>query len=298
MIMLNKNIIQYFQDETTEKYELTSAVLRIDTIHPIISGNKLFKLKYYLKETIDTNKIGILTFGGYYSNHLVASAYAAKQANLESIGIVRGERPNLLSQTLSDCITYNMELKFYSRNEYDAVDIESIQHEYPEYLVIHEGGYGGKGMYGAMEILQIDGTTDFDFILAASGTGTMGAGLISGAGSHQKIILISVLKNNFTVIEDVKALLSPLAIKSVNFEILFDFHLGGYAKKSETLFESMNSFYIKHQIPTDFVYTGKMMYAFYKLAESGYFPKKSKILLIHSGGLQGNRSLEDHQLIY
>lgn len=296
--MLNKNIIHFFQDETTEKYELTSAILRIDTIHPIISGNKIFKLKYYLRETIATNKVGILTFGGYYSNHLVASAYAAKQANLESIGIVRGERPNILSQTLSDCITYNMKLKFYSRNEYDAVNIEAIQQEYPEYLMIQEGGYGEKGMYGAMEILQIDGTNNFDFIIAASGTGTMGAGLISGAASHQKVILISVLKNNFTVIEEVKALLSPLTNNSANFEILFDFHLGGYAKKSEPLFESMNAFYIKHQIPTDFVYTGKMIHAFYKLAESGFFPKKSKILLIHSGGLQGNRSLEDHQLIY
>lgn len=298
MIMLKENIIQYFQDETTEKHELTCAMLRIDTLHPLVSGNKLFKLKYYLKEAISLNKKGIVTLGGYFSNHLVASAYASKDAGLQSIGIVRGEEPSSLSPTLKDCVGYGMVLKFNKRELFDLINIEHLQESYPDHLVIPQGGYGEKGMQGAGEILNIAGTDQFDFIIAACGTGTMGAGLISSAAPHQRIILISVLKNNFSVREEIKALIDPSINNKTAFEVLFDFHLGGYAKTSETLFECMNAFYRDHQIPTDFVYTGKIIYGFNKLISAGFFPKKSRILLIHSGGLQGNRSLKDNELIY
>ncbi len=296
--MLKENIIQFFKDETTEKQELNCAMLRIDLLHPVVSGNKLFKLNYYLKEAIATRKKGIVTFGGYHSNHLVASAFAAKQANLGSIGIVRGEKPDCLSHTLKDCIAYDMELKFYSREEYDTITIEKIHEDHPDHLMIQQGGYGAQGMRGAMDILRIEGAEEFNFILAACGTGTMGAGLINAAASQQKVVLLSVLKKNFSIIDEINALIDPLTISSHAFEILFDFHLGGYAKESKSLFECMNSFYRTHKIPTDFVYTGKLVYGFYKLAEAEFFPKKSKILLIHSGGLQGNRSLSDNQLIF
>ncbi|MFN5423416.1 MAG: 1-aminocyclopropane-1-carboxylate deaminase/D-cysteine desulfhydrase [bacterium] len=296
--MLKNNLIQFFQDEATEKHELSCAMLRIDLLHPVVSGNKIFKLNHYLKEAISKKKRGIVTFGGYHSNHLVASAYAAKQSNLESIGIVRGEKPNYLSHTLNDCISYEMELKFSTRQEFDSINIENIKNAYPDHLVIQQGGYGKPGMLGAMDILRIDGTEKFDFIMAACGTGTMGAGLISAASLNQKIILLSVLKDNFSILDEVNALIDDAGINPSAFEILFDFHLGGYAKQHQQLFECMNTFYGKHQIPTDFVYTGKMIYGFYQLAASNFFPKKSKILLVHSGGLQGNRSLTENQLIF
>lgn len=296
--MLKQNIIQFFKDETTETHELNCAMLRIDRLHPVVSGNKIFKLKYYLKEAIANNKKGILTLGGYYSNHLVASAFAAKEAGLESIAIVRGEKPERLSQTLTDCLTYQMDLKFFNRESYDAINHDQLQESYPDHLIIPQGGYGRKGMEGASEILQIEGTEQFDLIIAACGTGTMGAGLISAGATHQRILLMSVLKNNFSVHEEIKALIEQTTINKSAFEIFFDFHLGGYAKPDKDLFACMNTFYSKHHIPTDFVYTGKMLYGFYKLAASGFFPRKSKILLIHSGGLQGNRSLKDNQLIF
>ena len=296
--MIKNNILHFFEDEYTTMHELTCAVLRIDTLHPIISGNKLFKLKYYIKEAVDKNKKGILTLGGYYSNHLVATAYAAEEAGLISIGIVRGEKPTNLSPTLIECINYNMEIIFYNRNKFDSINVEELQALYPEYIVIPQGGYGKNGMLGAKDILQIKGTEEFDHIVAACGTGTMGAGLISAAADHQKIVLISVLKHNFSVLEEIRDLLHPSEKNYSSFDLLFDFHLGGYARTSQQLFDAMNYFYSKHQIPTDFVYTGKMVYGFYELAASGFFPKKSKILLIHSGGLQGNRSLTNNQLIY
>ncbi len=296
--MLDKSLIQAFEDETTISHELCCSFLRLDLLHRVVSGNKLFKLKYYLEEALSNDKRGIVTVGGPHSNHLVASAYAAKQSKLESIGLVRGEEPARMSETLIDCLTYGMELKFTSREIFDATTIDMMQGQYPDHLVIQQGGYGKAGMLGAMDILKIKGTEEFDYILAACGSGTTGAGLIRAAHPNQKVVLISVLKNNFSILDEINALVESPEKNHPDFDVLFDFHLGGYAKKNTTLFKIMNSFHSTHQIPTDFVYTGKLVHGFYQLAKASFFPKKSKILLIHSGGLQGNRSLTNNELIY
>jgi 1-aminocyclopropane-1-carboxylate deaminase len=147
-------------------------------------------------------------------------------------------------------------------------------------------------MMGAAEIMKIKGVSDYDFIVAACGTGTMGAGLIIGGSRGQEIILISVLKNNISISAEIGALIADHSYHT-SYTIEHRFHLGGYAKKCDQLFASMNQFFLKFSIPTDFVYTGKMVYGFEKLVMEDRFPKNAKILLIHSGGLQGNRSIDN-----
>ena len=296
--MSENNLIQTITEDIFLEKDVDVAIMRLDKLHPIVSGNKLFKLKYYLDEVRLRNNTGIVTLGGSHSNHLVAAAYASKEREIDSIGIVRGERPNQLSKSLEDCIEYGMQLEFISRNAFDELDINELEKKYPDKTIIPQGGYGIKGAIGAKEILSIEDTTSYDYILAASGTGTMAAGLINEAGRNQKIILVSALKNNFSVKEEITALIDESSLEKNNFQLLFDFHQGGYAKKNKELLDTMNLFYRTHKIPTDFVYTGKLVAAFYELVKADFFSKKSRILLIHSGGLQGNRSLNEGDLIF
>jgi len=191
--MLEKNIIQPINDKQVHSHGITAAILRLDLLHPIVSGNKIFKLNHYLAAAKDNAKKGVLTFGGAFSNHLVATAFAAKRNNLESIGYVRGELPNKLSQSLLDCISYGMQLEFMSREDFDAIELDQFSTTHPNHAIIPHGGYGRMGMLGAKEIMEIPGIETFDIVLAACGTGTMAAGLIAGLAPHQALTLISVL---------------------------------------------------------------------------------------------------------
>lgn len=295
--MLEKSIIQSIQDKELDQSGIAASMLRLDTLHPIVSGNKLYKLKYYLNDAKQHNKKGILTFGGAFSNHLVATAYAAREHGLKSIGIVRGEIHESPTVTLSECLSYGMELISMSRNTFLSVDTQALALEYPDYLVIPQGGYGELGMKGASDILHSNETIEFTHIIAACGSGTMGAGIINASAANQETMLISVLKNNFSIQQEVEELLTESG-KLKQHKIFFQYHGGGYAKKDKDVIKTMNTFFSQHSIPTDFVYTGKMVHGFYNLVKNGYFAKNSKILLIHSGGLQGNRSLINGELIF
>ncbi len=297
-------LLHPFSDHITDQLGLSCSMLRLDLLHPVVSGNKLFKLNFYLQEAKAKEKEGILTMGGSYSNHLVATAYAAKNAGLQSIGYVRGEKPVQPSQTLEECKEYGMQLVYLSREDFDNIQHETLALLYPSFLVVPQGGYGEKGMKGASEILSFEGAAAFDCIIAACGTGTMGAGLIRAASAQQKVLLVTVLKNNFSIRSAIDQLLfseqkDPCRHKDLYpYEIDFAHHHGGYAKHSTALFNTMNWFYQTHGIPTDFVYTGKMVHAFYQMINDGRFQQKQKILLIHSGGLQGNRSLNKNELVF
>ncbi len=299
-----RELLHSFSDNITEQLGLSCSMLRLDLLHPVVSGNKLFKLNFYLKEAKSKEKEGILTMGGAYSNHLVATAYAAKSAGLQSIGYVRGEGSAQPSQTLEECKEYGMQLVYLSREAFDEIHHETLALQFPSYLVVPQGGYGENGMKGASEILSFAGAAAFDCIIAACGTGTMAAGLIRAASPQQKIQLVSVLKNNFSIRAEIDHLLASEQKDQRRFEdkrpyeIDFSHHHGGYAKYSNALFDTMNWFYQTHGIPTDFVYTGKMVHAFYQMAKNGSFQEKQNILLIHSGGLQGNRSLNKNELVF
>lgn len=265
-------------------------IRRIDLIHPVVSGNKWYKLQYYLSEAISQNKETIASFGGAYSNHIVASAFVASSAGLKSVGVIRGERPMVLSETLQDAIQYGMELHFVSREEFDDKDRIINNLNKPGHYWIKEGGYGQIGANGASEILAFPELSDYSHIICATGTGTMMAGLIKGCLSFQEVIGISVLKNHLSLEEEVRKLLTQKENEK-KCSFIHGYHFGGYAKHPEPLIDFMKGVWGKWQLPTDIVYTSKLLYAVKDLLEKRHFPVGSKILIIHSGGIQGNRSL-------
>ena len=272
--------------------QIEVSILRIDKLHPVISGNKWFKLRFYLEEAKQLQKKTIVTFGGAYSNHIIATAAACKLNNLKSIGIIRGES-NYLSPTLLQAKEYGMQLIFISRENYKEKKT-SVELITDENHFINEGGYGEKGMKGAVTILDYCEKKNFTHICCAVGTGTMLAGLVKASLPGQSVIGISVMKNNFELEENVTSLLP----EKNNFRILHDYHFGGYAKHQPRLIEFINEFYRQTHIPSDFVYTGKLFYAVNDLIEKKFFPAGSKVLVIHSGGLQGNASLGKRTLIF
>jgi 1-aminocyclopropane-1-carboxylate deaminase len=268
-------------------------ILRLDKIHPIISGNKWFKLKYYLQEAVDQKKM-IITFGGAYSNHLLATACAGRAFELQTAGFVRGEEPGLWSHTLMMAREFGMNLTFITRNEYLKRDneyfIKDIHATYPDAIIIPEGGSGMNGIRGSSEILRLIKDNEYTHYLCAVGTGTTFCGLAHALSPGQQIIGISVLKDNTAPSGKTNNIL-PGAETMQNCFINRNYHFGGYAKKNIELISFMNTLYSTSGVPTDFVYTGKLFYAAVDLIKKDFFPQKSRILIIHSGGLQGNDSL-------
>jgi 1-aminocyclopropane-1-carboxylate deaminase len=279
-------------------FRATVDVLRLDLMHPVISGNKWFKLRLYLKEAVVQKKI-LLTFGGAYSNHIVATAAAARSAGLKSIGIIRGERPSSLSPTLEQALVFGMTLFFVPRSVYREKKIPSevyALYSPPDLYEVPEGGYGEKGAQGAATILEENNSAAYSHIITAAGTGTTLAGLVLAARSTQKLTGISVLKNNFSLKNEINHLL-PGEKKDI-FDLVGDYHFGGYARHTPALIRFMNEFYQRSGISTDFVYTAKAFYGIFDLMQKGRFSSEDRLLLIHTGGLQGNRSLTKGTLIF
>ena len=274
-------------------------VLRLDELHPVISGNKWFKLKEYLKDAKASRKKILLTFGGAYSNHIVATAAAARMNGFSSVGIIRGEEAINLSHSLKAAKSYGMKPYFVSRETYKRKAVpEEVFKEYnrADIYVIPEGGYGEKGVEGAKDIVLQGDTSSYTHFLSATGTGTTLAGITVAARDHQKIIGVSALKNNSLLQQEIENLLP--AEKHQSFELLHNYHFGGYGRHTKELLQFMNELYAGTGIPTDFVYTAKAFYAVFDLVKQGYFTVQHRILLIHTGGLQGNLSLPKGTLIY
>lgn len=274
--------------------KITVEVLRLDNIHPFISGNKWFKLRHYLDSAREENKNHIITFGGAWSNHLLATAAACQLHQFQSSGIVRGEKPATPSPTLIQVQKMGMQIFFTDRPQYHEKIVPQEVDQTNAYI-IPEGGYGINGAAGAKEILDHCEKEKYTHILCAVGTGTMIAGLVNTAMPHQTITGVSVLKGNHELEANIRALL--LTDRS-NFSLVHDYHFGGYAKYNDTLINFMNDWYRQTGIPSDFVYTAKLFYAVVHLSGLNYFPAGSRVLLIHSGGLQGNASLSKGTLIF
>jgi 1-aminocyclopropane-1-carboxylate deaminase len=273
-------------------------VLQLDKIHPVISGNKWFKLQFYLQDAIAKNRTNIITFGGAYSNHIVAAAAACNMHGLTSTGIIRGEKPRQLSHTLVMAKEYGMNLFFTERKKYkEKIIPDDLLKDGLNNYTINEGGYGKMGVAGAATILDLCELNDITHICCAVGTGTMMAGLVNAASSFQKIIGISVLKNNQSLEKEIAALIDDQS-KEKSWKLFHGFHFGGYAKQSPSLIHFMNELYAATGVPTDFVYTAKLFYSVNDLAAKDFFPSGSHILIIHSGGLQGNDSLPKGTLIF
>jgi 1-aminocyclopropane-1-carboxylate deaminase/D-cysteine desulfhydrase-like pyridoxal-dependent ACC family enzyme len=278
--------IQLFPNQQVE-----TDMLRLDKIHAQISGNKWFKLKYYLAQAIRENKNGLISLGGPWSNHLLALAAATREAGLKSIGIIRGEKPAHPGETLRDLSALGMELIYISRASYRNREqlLVELEQQYPEFLVVNEGGQGATGALGAAEILQlVPDSQNYSHILCAVGTGTMLAGLALAAHPAQQLIGISSLKGKEEQLSAIEQWFPQLTDR---LEINTAFHFGGFGRHTTALTSFMNHFFELTGVPTDIVYTAKLCYAWQSLAREGFFEPGSRVLLIHSGGLQGNRSL-------
>jgi 1-aminocyclopropane-1-carboxylate deaminase len=292
---MQKIMLQRLPGLSTQGIE--TDILRLDQLHPVVSGNKWFKLKYYLRDALDTGCTGVCTFGGAYSNHIVATAYAASAAGLTSLGYIRGDAAGPPSPTLLQAASFGMELRFLSREEYSAKASLVNRSEGKNIYWINEGGYGALGAKGAAGILELVPAGWYTHILCAVGTGTMMAGLIKAAAPGQQVIGISVLKNHRGLEKEVSELLGP-AEMAKPFGILHDYHFGGYAKHPPALIGYMNKLWQTESLPTDIVYTSKLLFAAQDLVIKNHFPAGSRVLLIHSGGLQGNASLPAGTLLF
>lgn len=274
-------------------------ILRLDLIHPEISGNKWFKLKYNFEFAKQNGFKKILTFGGAYSNHIVATAAAGNYFGFESIGMIRGEPYEPLNYSLSFATKCGMQLEYVSREVYknkaDKAFLKELQLRYPDAYIIPEGGANIFALQGCAEINDFipDAT---DLISLSCGTGSTLAGILSAAKAHQKLFGFSALKGGDFLMNDVRHFLEDINISNKNFCINSDYHFGGYAKCNQQLINFINDFYRKTSIPLDFIYTAKMMYGLIDLIMKGEI-KEKKIVAIHTGGLQGNFSIKD-KLIY
>jgi 1-aminocyclopropane-1-carboxylate deaminase len=262
-------------------------IKREDKIHPFISGNKYRKLKYNLIAAKQQNFDVLLTFGGAYSNHIVAIAAAGKEFGFKTISIIRGEElVHKISEnpTLTFAQKCGMQFKFVSREDYrkknDPRFLSALENEFGNFYALPEGGTNELAIKGCEEILTEEDTI-FDYVCAPVGTGGTISGLINSAKEHQKVLGFSALKGNFLQ-EEIKSFTSKN-----NWELITDYHFGGYGKINSELITFINQFKERTGIPLDPVYTGKMLFGIVDLIRRDYFKKGSKILAIHTGGLQG-----------
>lgn len=260
----------------------TVSILRLDLLHPAISGNKWFKLKYNLLEAKQHQKDTIITFGGAFSNHIAATAFACREAGLKSIGIIRGEASALHNDTLSLAQKNGMELHFISREEYRQKNnpdfLKKWQLNFPSAYIVPEGGDNAPGQKGCEEILGT-ATENFTRICCAYGTGTTAKGLAASLTENQTLLAVNVLK--YEAMDE-----------SANTTILNNYHFGGYAKHTQELLDFKNHFEKTYSIELDYVYTAKLFFAVFDKIQRNEFKNTDKLLVIHSGGLQGNKGYE------
>lgn len=262
-------------------------IRREDLIHPFVSGNKFRKLKYNLIEAKKQNHNTLLTFGGAYSNHIAAVAFAGKENGFKTIGFIRGDELSYkISQnpTLKFCQDNGMEFVFVSREQYRLKNTEdflcNLKNDFDDFYIVPEGGTNDLAVKGCEEILSNEDER-FDYICCAIGTGGTISGIINSSTSNHKVLGFPSLKDDF-IKKDIRKF-----AKKENWDIISDYHFGGYGKVSDDLIEFINDFYKKYSIPLDPIYTGKMVFGVIDLISKNYFPEDSKILLIHTGGIQG-----------
>ena len=289
--MVTSSINQPILESIFNDYEVELFLKREDLLHPHISGNKFRKLKYNIAEATAQNQKTLLTFGGAYSNHIQATAYAGQRYGFKTIGIIRGEElavdlKKTLSQnrTLAFAKAQGMELHFISRDNYRLKDetsfINKLKQQFGDFYLLPEGGTNTLAIKGCEEILSSEDSI-YNYICCAVGTGGTVSGLINSSQSQQQVIGFPVLKENYLHQEIEKN------TTNTRWELNRNHHLNGYAKVNTELISFINQFYKKHQISLDPIYTGKLILGIYKEIIQGKFPKKSRILAIHTGGLQG-----------
>jgi len=284
---LTQIIEPFIQEQGIELY-----LKRDDLLHPIISGNKWRKLKYILEHALALKTHKIISMGGAYSNHLHALAYAGKLLGIQTEARIRGERPEVLSPTLSDMAAWGMHLEFVSRSDYRLLRAYKAYDTLPglqkdEYW-LPEGGAMNLALLGVAELVaEID--LDYDVLCVPCGTATTLAGVVSAAPNDKQVFGFAALKGAAYLDDEVKSLLKNTACHNNEWIIQLQYHFGGFAKIKPELLRFIQQFEETQRIKLEPIYTGKMLYGIYDLISQGYFKSGQRIIAIHTGGLQGNR---------
>ena len=283
---MNFKLNQQIFSERYLNYEIEVFMKRLDLIDPFISGNKLFKLKHNVDRALLEEKNMLITFGGAFSNHILATAAYAKKKNIDCLAIVRGEEYSELNPLLALAKEYGMNFCFVSRKEYakrnDNNYISELIRKYKKAFIVPEGGNNKLGVLGAEEILETQDMS-FDYIICPIGTGATLSGIVNSSKKTQKVIGVNCVNETIYINKKI----SQKTNKN-NWEIINEFNFGGFAKFDNLLTEYLKKFKLNYQITLDLNYTAKMFFGFEKLIERRYFQRKSKVLLIHTGGIYGN----------
>lgn len=304
MKSINENNIPLVEirSEILEQKKSKLFVLREDLIHKEISGNKWRKLKYNLQEAKKKEFDTILTFGGAYSNHIAATAAAGNYLGLKTIGVIRGEETLPLNSTLALASKNGMQFKYVSRtqyrenNKYENSFIKSLKNEYGDFYLVPEGGSNVLAVKGCTEILD-NVNIDFNVVCSACGTGGTLAGII--ASTEKQVLGFPALKGGEFLKKDIELLLNSYSAQfdsvfnNEDWNLITDYHFGGYAKVKPELIEFVQQFKEKHNIPLDLIYTGKMMFGIFDLLNNTTKLNNQTIIVVHTGGLQGNSGLEE-----
>ncbi len=286
-------VLDAIDDPILRERKITLRMLRLDRIHPLVSGNKWYKLKHNLLAARAESHNTVLSFGGAYSNHIVALAAASKLSGLRSIGVIRGEAPKVLNPALQFAEQQGMTLHFISRSDYrykaEPEFIETLARRFGDFYLIPEGGSNLLGIKGCAEIashLHWQRVNTPHIVLMACGTAATLTGVLSAASSDCELIGVSVLKGPDSLSPQVNSWLHTLGcIPAARWSINTQFHHGGYGKTNPALDEFMDCFEARTGIALEHVYTGKMMWGLYQMIESGEIAPGSELIALHTGGL-------------
>lgn len=300
MFDVTKSLLQKLELNELNTQNIELFVKRDDLIDEHVSGNKWRKLKFNVEQAKTLKKNGILTFGGAYSNHLAATAAACHRSGLKAIGIVRGDELNEDSNpTLRQCADFGMELHFVSRLDYAAryekSYHEELNFEFPNYLIVPEGGANYYGMIGCQEILK-ETPNDYDYVFVAQGTTTTSIGLALALPEQTKLLVVPVLKG-FDSLGEMKSLLGYTGFESsliddvlAKVNVLDEYHFGGYGKYTDELLDFMERVFSETHLPLDPIYTGKVIYAIQDWLLKNDI-KNKRVLFVHTGGIQGGKMI-------
>lgn len=285
--------IQQIDSELLKKRNLFVGIKRDDQLHPLLSGNKWRKLKYNLLRMQSLGKTELLTFGGAFSNHIHACAAAGKLFNMPTRSIIRGPDLDPNNPTLQFAAQCGMQLQAVTRLEYkkrhDLAYLTQLQQRHPNAYILPEGGTNQAALVGCKELAQ--SLPEHDYLICPTGSGGTLAGFIEGSTTSTQVLGVAVLKQAQYLIDEIKTL-SLKASQQTNWQLLTQFHDGGYGKFSAELWQFCQQMQSQQQLPLEPIYSGKMMYALWQLIEQDYFPSGSKIIAVHTGGLQGLAGLK------
>ena len=282
--------IQLISDPSLAARQVSLSILRLDEIHPTVSGNKWYKLKYNLLQAKHEQHHTVLTVGGAYSNHLYATAAATPGYGFRTIGVVRGEAHEPLNPTLQFCRDQGMVLHYVGREAFrqrgEASFRQALQEQFGRHYFLPEGGTNTLAVRGCTEIVPPGAS--FEYVACCVGTGGTMAGIVISTAGRAQVLGFAALKGGAFLAEEVDQRTQAYdGNVYTHHRMIHEYHFGGYARVKSELINFINAFYRTTRIPLEPIYTGKMLYGLYNMIEQGYFPRGSRVLAIHSGGLQG-----------